>query len=391
MLVSTAGRGQQTNALTTLRQAYQKQQQSAFGQYEKAVDAFMAEAKRQGDLGGVLLLQAEKKRLDVEKTVPAPKEAQGSFRPAAEAYCQAMTTLLGQYSKALDGLVKKEVTADRIEEAKVIKAEKDNADLMLADMQARLLVKTDVNTETKLASRTKAEAGRVALTLPASFLKECVLCYSFDKDEGDNVVDLSAKKHNGRLRGATFVRDGKGANTVCEFMEGTSIDSRPSDLSSAAYRELTLALWVKSPGASGQQQLVGRTDGGTSYQTPGSYGLVLGLAGNHVATFHFNDGRDQRLDFDKEIGQDKWCHLTAVLMPNGTAAGYLDGERVFFRTGFSKIPELPNGFFRVGRWDNAGYPFHFKGPLDDVRIYRRALSDGEVKQLYNAQKKAFCD
>ncbi len=134
----------------------------------------MAESKRQGDLGGVLLLQAEKKRLDAEKTVLAPRDARDSFRPAAGAYCQAMVTLLGQYSKALDGLIRKAVKADRIEEAKALKAEKDNVDLMLADMQAKLSVKADANLDAKVSSGKRAEAGKTTLTLPPRKMRSAI-------------------------------------------------------------------------------------------------------------------------------------------------------------------------------------------------------------------------
>jgi hypothetical protein len=101
----------------------------------------MADLKKKGDLDNVLILQDEEKRFDAEKTVPVPKYAKDPFRPASDAYYRAMATLLAQYADALDGLIKKEVAADRIEEAKVIKREKDKADFMLADTPIKLPVK----------------------------------------------------------------------------------------------------------------------------------------------------------------------------------------------------------------------------------------------------------
>lgn len=140
MVITATVLAQQTTTLDTFRQAYEKQHVALLAQYGKTLDAIMAGLKKKGDLDNVLILQAEKKRFDAEHTVPAPKDAKDSFRPATEEYCRTLVTLLGQYVKALDGLVKKEVAADRIEAAKVIKTEKDKADFMLADSQAKLPV-----------------------------------------------------------------------------------------------------------------------------------------------------------------------------------------------------------------------------------------------------------
>ena len=38
----------------------------------------------------------------------------------------------------------------------------------------------------------------------------------------------------------------------------------------------------------------------------------------------------------------------------------------------------------LGKWNTPSYPYWFNGVLDDVRIYNRALTRNEVKQLYNS-------
>ena len=141
MTVAATVVAQQPNKLDTFRQSCEQQQQSFLAQYGKALGAVMANLKKRGDLDNVLILLAEQKRFDADKTVPIPADAKDPFRPATEAYYQARVTLLEQYVKALDGLIKKEVTADRIEEAKVIKTEKEKISFVLADMQAKLSVK----------------------------------------------------------------------------------------------------------------------------------------------------------------------------------------------------------------------------------------------------------
>ncbi len=382
---------QQANTLDALRQACEKQQQTFLAQYGTALDAINDVLRTKGDLEGILVLEVEKQRLKVQKIVLNPREAPALFRPATELYFRSMVTLLGQHTKALDGLIKREVMAGRITEAKAVKMEKDKAASQLADIQTKLPAPSGNHAASKGSSEERVGAVKIKPLLPAGLLKECVLYYSFDKDGGKEVTDLSGTGHEGMLKDAVVVSDTRGlGNAACEFSVGTSIDSKPDNISGSVYRELTLAVWLKCADLSGQRHLVGRTDGQTTYQTPGSFGLELGLFGNLIPCVHFNDGKDHRLSFGKKIETDKWCHLTAVIKGvgtrNGTAAGYIDGERIFLRSGFSKTPHLPNAFFRIGQWENGGYSMHFKGLIDDVMIYRRALSDSEVKQLYNAQK-----
>jgi len=84
MVAGTTVIAQQTNTLNTLRQVYEKKEQSTLTQYGKDLDTITANLKKKGDLDNVLILQSERKRFDAEKTVLAPKDAKDSFRPAIE-------------------------------------------------------------------------------------------------------------------------------------------------------------------------------------------------------------------------------------------------------------------------------------------------------------------
>jgi len=55
---------------------------------------------------------------------------------------------------------------------------------------------------------------------------------------------------------------------------------------------------------------------------------------------------------------------------------------VLVNTGASVNPNTPDTSFVIGT--NGGGGNFFDGKVDDVRIYNRALSATEIKQLYNA-------
>jgi hypothetical protein len=153
ILVGVSAVAQQTNTLDSLRQSYETKQRFILAQYGKGLDTTMADVKKKGDLDSVLILQAEQQRFGAEKTVPDPKDAKPQFSLASQAYYQAMVALLGQYAASLDTLIKKEVTADRIEQAKVVKTEKDKIDFMLADMQTKSHAKSLAPTPQSASSR----------------------------------------------------------------------------------------------------------------------------------------------------------------------------------------------------------------------------------------------
>jgi hypothetical protein len=162
ILVGATVMAQQTNTLDMYRQLYDRQEQSILTQYGKTLNSVMADLKKRGDLDNVLILQTEKKRFDTDKSVPSPTDAKDSFRPATEAYCQAMVALMDKYVIALDGLIRQEVVADRIEQAKVVKTEKDTIAFMLAELQTRLPVKA-------AAAKPKTEAPANAMSSQSVF------------------------------------------------------------------------------------------------------------------------------------------------------------------------------------------------------------------------------
>ena len=78
------------------------------------------------------------------------------------------------------------------------------------------------------------------------------------------------------------------------------------------------------------------------------------------------------------IPQGVWTHIVAVSSNGVSGIIYTNG--VFENSGSIGISSI-NVLHLAGR--PTGSAQYFKGLLDDVRIYNRALSADEVKQLYN--------
>jgi hypothetical protein len=126
-------KAQQTNTLETYKVALHRQEQGLLTQYGSTLESLKQSFKQKGDLDAVLVVDAEKKRFEENKTVLAPAESKAQFRSAVESYNKSSVDLLAKYVAALDGYVKKLVMADKIEEAKEAKAEKERATEQLAN------------------------------------------------------------------------------------------------------------------------------------------------------------------------------------------------------------------------------------------------------------------
>lgn len=127
---------EQTNAFQVTQQAFQKQEQALLDTYDQALSSRMTELKRKGDLDSYLTTDAEKKRLNTEKTVPLPVD---STNVAALAYHKARLGLLKKQVEALDDCMKAETKADRIDTAKQAKAERDCVASEVMSLETKLL------------------------------------------------------------------------------------------------------------------------------------------------------------------------------------------------------------------------------------------------------------
>jgi len=87
------------------------------------------------------------------------------------------------------------------------------------------------------------------------------------------------------------------------------------------------------------------------------------------------------------VADNSWHHVAGVYTGSGGII-YIDGgEDPLSRDDFDPGGAINDSStnFRVGRDNRAGEPdSFFDGLIDDVRIYNRALSAGEVEQLYEA-------
>jgi hypothetical protein len=213
------------------------------------------------------------------------------------------------------------------------------------------------------------------------------LCrYKFDEDKGETAKNsgMLGESHNGSLN---KMDEGKRvAGVLGAALEFDGIDE---DVSIPAFNlnsnSATITAWVKR---NGKQDvfagIVFSRDGETIA------GIGSGSVGepdwqsNHELYYTWNDTEDTwQFHSGLFMPDGKWVFVGLVLEPTkGTLYLSEDGKLASATNKVSHDIEEFNGVTRIGHDKKPNFPPRFfKGAIDDVRIYDRALSAGEIEEL----------
>ena len=116
----------------------------------------------------------------------------------------------------------------------------------------------------------------------------------------------------------------------------------------------------------------------------GSLGCQLGASGTGYTTFQ-TSGRDLR--------DGQWHHVALAVIRNSASGGklYVDGQAVLVFDPTSQTGDLTTSEpFRIGDHADPALNCHFKGLIDELSVYRRALSAAEIARIYEAGSAGKC-
>jgi Concanavalin A-like lectin/glucanases superfamily/CARDB/Bacterial TSP3 repeat len=197
-----------------------------------------------------------------------------------------------------------------------------------------------------------------------------------------NADDASGNGNNGVVVDAIATTDRSGNPGGAYLFGGTNSyvqvpDSNSLDLSSA----LTLSAWVCPSQLTNHEATVAskpRAPTGTGYAMS-MYGPNVGLALN-------NDTFNWTVESPRAEQTNVWVHIAATF-DGHTVRIYADGtlQTEQTHTSFTLLNSsqpLYIGTEGITNWGGEG-DRNFRGKIDDVRIYNRALSATEVQALYN--------
>ena len=211
-----------------------------------------------------------------------------------------------------------------------------------------------------------------------SFTNGLVAYYPFN----GNANDTSGNLMHGIASGVTEATDRFGISGRAYGFNGSDAVVTVAPLSSVNLPELTLSAWVKPAVFPSVQGSIINKWAGYSYSLE-DYGLML-LSDLRV---HLGNGRHGvgaiAMVSTNRLSLGKWHHVVGAIDSGGKGRIWVDGV---LRGEANILPLLPPATapVRIGqmRGVNGSILDNFNGSIDDVRLYNRALSGSEVRQLY---------
>lgn len=198
--------------------------------------------------------------------------------------------------------------------------------------------------------------------------------YPLDGDAND----ATGNGHDGVLYGGTYVEDRYGTYQGAVEFDGSLngyVDVGAIDIPLPA----TVSLWFRSPATNsawrtlfGWNQASGPYSG-IQFATTGN-GRMIARMGNDTTDYYTTNRPD---------GDGRWHMLSASRDTSGIQRVYFDGVR---QVAYSvQVSIGANHHLYLGRSfrpNSYSLNEHFRGALDDVRIYGRALTDEEIRSLW---------
>ncbi len=215
-------------------------------------------------------------------------------------------------------------------------------------------------------------------------LEEGLILYlTFDEGTGEKVIDTSGNGNDGDIQAGA-------KRTVGRFEQGLKLDGQtqfvliqPNETMDAT-EAVTMACWINPDKPAAQCWLYYLISKWNYHAGDGRCYFIGLLDGDGMTFFISSDGTDgamSRLDGGTiEYGKDKWQHVA------GTYDGsemkiYINGEEVGKLSTKDKIFVDKEGMSIGAGSFGKEAAARFTGVIDEVALYNRALSEGELKKL----------
>ncbi|MEJ2593830.1 MAG: LamG domain-containing protein [bacterium] len=205
--------------------------------------------------------------------------------------------------------------------------------------------------------------------------------WEHDEGGGTTTADASGNGNNGTLINGTAWTTGISGNAVLFDGNNDRIDYGSNSDMDIETGDFTIAGWVKMGSAQKDNPTLVAKGAGADYDT--GYWLYWN---NGSLRMYLSDG-NARLAIDSDpvtIADNSWHHVAAVLDRNGDMTFYVDGVA----SGSADISAhegknlSSTKSFTAGSWQTSAQSY-LDGVLDDLRIYKLALSESQVIYLHD--------
>jgi len=225
---------------------------------------------------------------------------------------------------------------------------------------------------------------------PGSPVGSPVLHLNFDEGYGDTANDSSPQDNDGNLAGGTscpqsgdsacpsWSNNGKFGKALDWEQDGVTDDYVEVNTAIISDYPFTASVWAKTESATNQDDLISLADSSVENVF---YSLEINAAG--YAAFDLLDGgSSDNTASTTAINDTNWHHIVGVFTSSTERYLYVDGIQVASST--TSI-SLNSGVDRwhIGQRADSTPSNNYDGLIDEVAIYNSALTQDQIKLLYN--------
>jgi Concanavalin A-like lectin/glucanases superfamily len=218
-----------------------------------------------------------------------------------------------------------------------------------------------------------------------STLNNLLVYYPFS----GNANDESGHSHHGTVDGATLNADFLGNFNSSYRFDGVNDLINFGNILDELNYPFTISAWIKreNPSTPPYNTFFSSQEGPTDVYNgfdvtvngPSHHGITLGDGrGQNNSAF-----RKSMVAYAETDKNNAWNHFSAVVNSNNDIKIYIDGVYVSGSySGESNEPmssNYPSDVAMIGRWTSNGITYFYKGSVDELRVWQRALTQLEIK------------
>ena len=196
----------------------------------------------------------------------------------------------------------------------------------------------------------------------------------------NEIPDASGNENNGAIYGdAHFVDEGPSGKAMSFDGTGDYITVPDSSSLQTSGSELTYAAWIKPNNLTGNHAIITKNDANVSPY----YAKNLFLLGDEISFHSYNGANNMYNSSNSNVQIGKWSHIVVSVKENAFVKTYLNGNIVYENTSVADViaPDSLPFYIGVNQHDQNMIEF-FDGLIDEVKMLTMALTEAEVKSLY---------